>query len=246
MILKLRVYEQACAWLGWPCRKHLYQAFFQFYTLLFQFQGHSWSFGMIHRFSSSLKRSLKILVTAFEIVYPLYFELMGLELSVWLSELSHKMLFHWCRKPLTWFLILLLQWSLALRLHNRRHWVPLPTAFYTQLRHLCTRTIRPHRWYFFHFSCARFALPICFTLFGELCFEAFGLSFENAAKNLSSICPPLVFYSITLSNLKDDATPNSQCVVHCCFNGIVESGPKNVNVDFSFMEYLMECCSRLH
>ena len=80
----------------------------------------------------------------------------------------------------------------------------------------------------------------------ELCFKAFGLSFENAVKNLSSMCQSFVFYSITLSNLKDGAAPYCQCVVHCCFDGIIESSPKNVNVDFSFMGYLMGCCLHLH
>ena len=246
MILKLRVYGQACAWRGWPCQKHLCQASSQFCTLLYQFQGHSWSFGMTNRFSSSPKRSLKTLVTAFEIVYLPYFALMGLKSSTWLSESFHKMPFHWYQKPPILSPIPPPQLSSALPLHNHHHSAPLRATFYTPLHHLCTQTIQLHHSHSSHSSCDLFASPIYSILSCEPCSEAFDLSSENVMKNLSSIFLLLVSYSIALSDLKDDGNPCFQCVVRGCFDGIVGSGPKNVNVDFSFMVCLMGCCLHLH
>ena len=141
--------------------------------------------------------------------------------------------------------ILLPQWSLAPQPHSHHRWALLQAAFYTRLRHLCTQTIQLHRCRFFHSSCDQFALPRCFILSYEPCFEAFGWSSENAGKNPSFTSPLLAFYFIALLNLKDDACPCCQGVVHCCFGEIVESDPENVNVDFSFTVCLMGCCLHL-
>ena len=103
MILKLRVYGQACAWRGWPCQKHLCQASSQFCTLLYQFQGHSWSLrGGGHSRPSNLLggiRGTPGLLTSGKITHFVFLDLKGLELLLPgrlrpLQSSIHTLLFH--------------------------------------------------------------------------------------------------------------------------------------------------------